>query len=100
MCLCVTLIHHCPIVNRFSVAALKKKHMHSFKKIICLVFVMVGMERYSFVLIKVVEFMGKGYLWVLKISSSKQFQISKLLTDDQSLDTVIHQQFLKGSTEY
>lgn len=24
MCVCVTLIHHCPVVNRFNVAALKK----------------------------------------------------------------------------
>lgn len=24
VCVCVTLIHHCPIVNRFNVAALKK----------------------------------------------------------------------------
>jgi len=35
---------------------------------------------------------------VLKMSFSKRFEISKLLTDAQSLDTVIHQQFPKVIT--
>lgn len=47
----------------------------------------------------VAKFVGKRYLMVLKMSSSKQFQLSKLLTVTQSVDTVIHQQFPKGSTE-
>lgn len=37
---------------------------------------------------------------VLKMSFSKWFEISKLLTDVQSLDTVTYQQFPKVSTEY
>jgi len=49
-------------------------------------------------LINVAEFIGKGYLMVLKMSFSKRFEISKLLTDAQSLDTVIHQQFPKVIT--
>lgn len=86
------------MVNSFNVATLKND-VHSFK-IHSLSFWHVGNGKYNFILIKVTQFIGKGYLIVLKMSSSKQFQISTLLTDAQSLDTAIHQQFLKGSAEY
>lgn len=99
MCLCVTLIHHCPVVNSFNVATLKN-HVHAFKIHSLSCFWHVGNGKYNLVLIKVIQFIGKGYLIVLKMSFSKQFQIAPLLTDAQSLDTAIHQGFLKGSTEY
>lgn len=87
------------MVNSFNVTTLKN-HVHSFKIHSLSCFWHVGNGKYNFILIKVIKFIGKGYLIVLKMSSSKQFQIPTLLTDAQSFDTAIHQQFLKGSTEY
>lgn len=95
------------MVNRFSVATIKNNKNNNTTT--CTLFYLnqnlscfccVGNGKYSLILIKVAEFIEKVYQMVLKMSSSKQcLMISKLLTDAQSHDTVIHQQFPKGDTE-
>lgn len=77
--MCVTLIYHCPMINRFSVAALRKKQTRALFFFVKTMVLSCWQWKIHFCFDKGCRIIGKGYLMVLKMSFSKQFQISKLL---------------------